>query len=132
VVVLPDAAAVEDDDEVLPVAPQAARPAVAAPIPRNRSTVRPVAGAGLCQGWTSPVGAAQPWKGVRPHQSAASRTPGGQAKTADEVCRMYSFMASRRSLRWTWTKPVSGSRWKAMKNSPASRRPRPSEPSTKL
>ena len=35
------------------------------------------------------------------------RTPGGQAKTADEVCRMYSFIASVRRLRCTWTKPVS-------------------------
>ena len=67
-----------------------------------------------------------------PTSRRSSRTPGGQAKTADDVCRMYSFIASSRRLRCTGTNPVSGSRWKAMKNSPASSRPSPSEPSTKL
>ena len=60
-------------------------------------------------------------------------TPGGTAKIADEVNFRYSIRASICAIRFcsgmNW---VSGSRTNAMKNSPASRPPSASEPSTKL
>jgi hypothetical protein len=50
-------------------------------------------------------------KSARPHQSSSPVIPGGQAKTADDVCWMYSFIASVRRFCCTWTNPVAGSRW---------------------
>jgi hypothetical protein len=69
---------------------------------------RPIHGAPVALRGGAPTD--QP-KSVRPHQSWPSRSPGGQANTADEVCRMYSFIASVRRFRCTWTNPVSGFRW---------------------
>ncbi len=59
--------------------------------------------------------------------------PGGQAKIPLPVWVMYSLSASRRAssvcIGMNW---VSGLRTNAMKNSPASRCPKPSVPSVKL
>ena len=50
-------------------------------------------------------------KSVRPHQSSSPPTPGGQAKSADPVWRMYSLSASSEARRfWTGTNDVRGSR----------------------
>ena len=48
--------------------------------------------------------------------------PGGTAKIAEPMCRMYSLRTSVASARWM-AMNCSGERWNARKNSPASSRP---------
>src|SRR5882757_6771226 len=73
-------------------------------------------------------------KSVEPQYAdeSPSRSPGGHAKTAVPVWKMYSLSASPDICASTGMKFVVGLRTKAMKNSPASRCPKPSEPSVKL
>ena len=66
-------------------------------------------------------------------QSTSAAEPGRAGEERRAVCSTYSLSASlRASACCIGTNCACASRWNAMKNSPASRRPRPSVPSVKL